>query len=340
MKTTYVLGAGASRHIGYPFAQDMGKELFKWMGEHRDSPIDYPGAVKLTEQLFGETEDFEGLLTILQKCIEEFEDGTAEQRQIRTLIGNSILPPLTHAIREWFGEIQRRPSEPYRTFARRVVTQGDFIVTFNYDVSLDSELRSSGNWHLGDGYGFPVEGFPEGSPVVLFKLHGSTNWLAPLFGGRRGASAVGNSGALGARPVIPDNEIEYLGYQGVVDKAFPRCGTPALPVMILPTRAKEFFFDTNLGREWEDFWDCLWEKAGDALEQSDRVCICGYSLQTVDQRAFQLLTTRGRKDSEVQVCCGGDTRRVADLFRGLGYKQTFEAAPRLFEEWVAAKTAA
>jgi hypothetical protein len=49
------------------------------------------------------------------------------------------------------------------------------------------------------------------SPVKILKLHGSTNWMGLLFGGRKGFAQV--SSALGLRPSLfcrPD--FDYLGY--------------------------------------------------------------------------------------------------------------------------------
>ena len=55
---------------------------------------------------------------------------------------------------------------------------GDTVITFNYDVSLDSKLRQSGKWAIGDGYGFRVEGLPTGSTVRLLKM----TWQHQLVG--------------------------------------------------------------------------------------------------------------------------------------------------------------
>jgi hypothetical protein len=75
------------------------------------------------------------------------------------------------------------------------LSQGDSIISFNYDCLVDDALRRDrdGKWNPRWGYGFPggykVQGLPNWSPQVaalkksssirLFKLHGSVNWQLP-----------------------------------------------------------------------------------------------------------------------------------------------------------------
>ena len=59
----------------------------------------------------------------------------------------------------------------------------DVVVTFNYDDSLERELRRRGLWDVSQGYGFPLGKSGQPSPVLVLKLHGSINWLALIFGG-------------------------------------------------------------------------------------------------------------------------------------------------------------
>jgi hypothetical protein len=43
----------------------------------------------------------------------------------------------------------------YAEFADKLVQSGDVIITFNYDDSLERELKRTGKWDAGAGYGFP-----------------------------------------------------------------------------------------------------------------------------------------------------------------------------------------
>jgi hypothetical protein len=239
---------------------------------------------------------------------------------------------LQHAVRAWFAEIQKGvalKSSAYREFARNIVDPGDCIITFNYDVSLERELRLSGagsKFEAGDGYGFRIEGLPGRSATKVLKLHGSTSWLAMLF-----------PGVLGARPVIPRNELSFLGYADAVDPEFG-AGGPALPVMIFPARAKEFYFAASTGVEYVAFWDKLWQQAKEGLESATRVVICGYSLLPVDERARNLLLNTPRKGAEIVVSSGENTERIVNEYREAGYARAVASDQVLFQEWVASPT--
>jgi len=84
------------------------------------------------------------------------------------------------------------------------------------------------------------------------------------------------------------DEFSFLGYVDAADSSFGNGGA-ALPVMIMPTRNKKFFFAPNTGVEYEGFWDSVWRQAALALQSSDRVVICGYSMPPADERACGLL---------------------------------------------------
>lgn len=338
MKTTYVLGAGASCDMGYPFAKSMGRGLFAWMARHTASgPYDFRAAAESLKARFEQVEDIEDLLGRLDECISEAKGSTWERRALASQLANHDRPALVEAIRAWFDEVRQAPSESYGIFARKIVKPGDCVISFNYDVSLDRELRFAAVWDIGDGYGFAVDGFDNRSSVKLLKLHGSVNWLASMFGGaRHGPVALGSAGVFGYRPVFADAELMFLGYSGARDSLFPRNGTPALPPLILPTRCKKFYFDTNLGREWEEFWDCLWDTGARALRESDRIAICGYSLPVVDQRACELLLGAEHYSGRVEVCCGDDSGSIVERLKACG-RDAQATEQRCFGEWVKAQ---
>jgi hypothetical protein len=314
--TTYVLGAGASCDIGYPLAKSMGRGLFAWMDQHTTSgPYDFRCAAESLRATFEQVDDIEDLLARIDEFILEAKGSTLDRRCVASQLANQDKPSLVEAIRGSFDEIRQRQCESYRLFVRDVVQPGDCIISFNYDVSLDRELQLAGVWNLGDGYGFAIEGIEDHSPVPLLKLHGSINWLASMFGGvKHGPIALGSAGVFGYRPLFANSELIFLGYPNAVDSLFPKDGTPALRPLILPTRCKKFFFDTSLGAEWTEFWDSLWDTAAQALRDSDRVVICGYSLPVVDERACGLILGGEPYSAHVEVCCGDDTGDLPPSF--------------------------
>jgi len=287
--------------------------------------FDYPGNAAYLEQRFGN--DIEELMRGIQKVIRN-------RGRDFTMMANFYKPSLVEAIRELFKEIhQRDQGNAYATFASRIVNPGDCVISFNYDVSLDSHLRKADKWSVGDGYGFSLEGLPQDSPVKLLKLHGSINWLAVLFGGQTGGPfAFPSSGAFGTRPVIADGDLSALGYNNISDPLFPKTGAGAVPPMILPTSRKQFFFQTNVGKEWGAFWNRLWKVARQAVRTSDRVVICGYGLFPIDRRGCNLLLN-GELPGAIEVCSGSRTDSIVAELRAHG--RNANAAEHLyFEDWV------
>jgi hypothetical protein len=297
----------------------MGRELLQWMKQPRAQVYyDYPGNAEYLEKRFGD--DIEALMKGIQKALRNHERDFA-------MMVNFFKPSLIQGMREWFAEIhQQNHALAYEVFASEIVRPGDCVITFNYDISLDYQLRRASKWAVGDGYGFRIEGLPKNSPVTLLKLHGSINWLAVLFGGMTGG------GAFGSRPVIPDDGLSAIGYEGVIDPSWPRDGISAVPPMILPTNRKQFYFATNMGREWGSFWNRLWRAARKAIRTSDRIVICGYGLFPIDKRGCNLLL-KGELQGEVEVCSGRRTDTIVAELRAHG--RTANPAKELyFEDWV------
>jgi hypothetical protein len=339
--TTYVLGAGASHDAGYPLANAMGSELFRWMKDVRHPAgsyaAQYPATAQFLEESFGTIANIEDLATAIEDLIAESENGTEEERAKRSVVANEY-GVLKNAVREWFAFIQRGTalsSSTYQAFAREIVASGDCIITFNYDVSLERELRLAGRFEIGDGYGFSIEGLPGGSATKVLKLHGSTSWLALLFGGiKSGFSQFSPGSTLGSRPVIGKNELSFLGYSdAAVDPRFARGGA-ALPVMIFPARSKQFYFGPNTGTEYVRFWNDLWSQARVALQSATHIVICGYSLNAVDKRARELLLGAPKPDAEIVVASGADTKRIVTEYREAGYRKATASDEILFQRLI------
>jgi hypothetical protein len=316
--TTYIFGAGASLHAGYPLIKSMGRDLTQWM-RAREGTVFLPfrQTVEDLEQHFGDITDFERLLDDCEHIVNARQIGYS-------LFADVYRPALKQALREWFDEILHR-SRPraYRQLAEELILPDDQVISFNYDVSLDRELKLADLWSLGDGYSFPVEGFDNGSPVKILKLHGSIGWLA--------------NALPGSRPVFLDSDLIALGYSNHIDPKVPRAGLAAIQPLILPTTKKEFYFDTNLGPIWKGFWNHLWDCAKSALRNSERIVICGYGLYGIDERGRDLMLSEPFA-ADFEVCCGNDTQRIVEELRSKGQKA--HAAERLyFEGWVDSQVA-
>jgi hypothetical protein len=312
VRTTFVFGAGASLHAGYPLAATMGEALLDFMLTYPNQP--YPNVAQFLIDTFGKSPNIEDLITTLQHNIRSLKDVQAPDARVeRGRQGNS-LGALGTSLREWFQQIHTKPAAAYAEFANKLVQPGDVVITFNYDESLDRELKRTGKWDISRGYGFPLGAVDHSSDVLMLKLHGSINWLVSIFGGARGGSTwVSSDGSsLGRQPCIHQTDLAYLGYQESSLHTFP--GGGGLPCLILPGRVKEFFYDTSGGREYTEFWDLLWSQATEAVRQSDKIILCGYSLLPVDERACDLLLQNPGKETHVLVVSGSQSGRIADDF--------------------------
>jgi hypothetical protein len=314
VSTVYVIGAGASRHAEYPLASEMGKGLIDFMLGNQH-PLASIQARCLIEQ-FGHEPNIEEVVTALSARV-EFEKAAGlspcSPGNLRGWVGTWL--------REWFREIHVGAAAAYAEFADKLVQAGDVIVTFNYDDSLERELKRSGKWNLSDGYGFPFAE-PWRSQVLTLKLHGSTNWLWPV-------------PVLGQRPLIHKADVEHLGYSDLTDFTdylYENGG--AIPCLILPDREKKFFYETSFGIECREFWDLLWTQAVNAVKRSQRLILCGYSLLPVDQRACDLLLKEPGKETQITVISGDQSGRIAGDFRGAGFQDVDTFENGFFEDWV------
>lgn len=206
MKTVFVMGAGASKHVGYPLISGMSKQLFEWMVAYPNDM--FRSSADFLFERFGTDPNIEDVITEIDSLI---ESNMKDRLQHWTLV--TARQQLFDSLREWFREV--RPAVAYAKFADEVIQAGDVVITFNYDDSLERELRRAGKWDVSLGYGFPLSTTPQPSPVTVLKLHGSTNWFASIFGGA--TSGMGQidieEGSIGQHPVIHKADLEFLGYR-------------------------------------------------------------------------------------------------------------------------------
>jgi hypothetical protein len=243
----------------------------------------------------------------------------------------SILEGIREALCEYFDVIRVNHAPLYSRFAKQACSQGDTVITFNYDVSLEAELRKADMWHVSDGYGFLLDdAMTPPSRIKMLKLHGSTSWIDILFDGARGGSygTIGPDGPLGARPLILPQYFRYFGYPPeITDSRFNGGGSSRFGSMILPARSKNFAGDRT------PFWDHLWVQAFDDLRNASEIVVVGYSLPNADTRARDLLLRAANKNAKISICCGNDNQRIAKEFSDEGFSLV-EARFTYFEEWL------
>lgn len=302
----FVLGAGASVHAGYPLNKDLGPKLVKWAAEN-PPPQDFPFWIDDAELAkYGPLNDIEQVVTTLE----------ASEHTSNTLAG------LREALCAYFDSIRPGEAKLYRRFAEAVVQSGDVIITFNYDVSLDRELRRARKWEVGDGYGFDRIPSLQPSPTKLLKLHGSTNWMDSVFDGMKLGQGMQGDGSpsLGQRPVLRPQEFDFLEYPDHRDPLFKGGGMMRAGSMVLPSRDKRYHVDTSHDpHERKDFWDSLFARATTALGSADEITVIGYSLPVADERARKLLLENSNGNALLTICSGSATGNIIEQFVKAGF---------------------
>jgi hypothetical protein len=148
----YVLGAGASKHVGYPLASTMGTEMVSWMSKHER----YRETADCVKEMFGHSPNIEDVITQLDETIKSNEAAESMEKRVQRSVAASLRGKLNEALPQWFSEIHIGPAPAYQLFAEKIVQPGDVIITFNYDDSLEREMRRAGKWDVCQGYGFQI----------------------------------------------------------------------------------------------------------------------------------------------------------------------------------------
>jgi hypothetical protein len=331
---TYVLGAGASRHVGYPLMAQFGASLLDWLDRNKDlDQVTHDDWMNLNQlyQMYGGLTDIERILTDLVEC-----PADSPVARLQPIISAQIRSSVRHSIHGCFSDLAPSDAPLYRKLVCERVVSGDALITFNYDIGLERELKKVELWEVGDGYGFQIDGLPTGK-VKALKLHGSVNWSGTIFGGNLGFGCGGESNALGTRPVIFfQREFEALGYPvGTIDPECAGISASGLEFcLILPILSKKFYFQTRYGREWEHFFHALWRQAYEALRASDEVVIIGYSLPAADMHARKLLFDGISRDARIVICSGVDSDRLCEMFRCQGFRRIASVPSGLFEQYL------
>lgn len=168
-----------------------------------------------------------------------------------------------------------------RLFIERL-KPGDTLMSFNYDLVVETALYNRRLWNPSDGYGIEFKNCQQVSEshkfstrIPLYKLHGSLNW---------------DHSGLQLRFLYDDGTPIFPGYlQKQPPLRRPYEGKHAGNWM-MPSFIKEFSAPGLL---------TVWTKAFKAIKQAKEVVAVGYSLPKEDSAACLLLGTSGISDKHL-----------------------------------------
>lgn len=341
---TYVFGAGASVSAGYPLASQLLNRLAERCRD-KASSVDPRGEIQnrilQIRETFGTLEDFEQILGKLeslgtqrvpgsgrtsyrQAIVDLVQDGIGEFLEGRdeTVPSDGFYPQylrsdLVGAFRDYFYEVESTRTTPtgYEYFARSCANSQVGLVTFNYDIALERALAGAGRWDIGTGYGFTFRDDRPRSPLVVHKLHGSTNWFKRAFSND-------------PCPIIFGPDLALLGFENVRTSLGlgERTAVDEPATFILPDPNKKFY--------WDQFWRPLWHLAAQELERSSEVFVIGYSLPFSDKQARDLLFEHINRSASIAVYSLGASERIAEEFRAGGFARVRAYPSISFEELV------
>jgi len=340
----YVLGAGASAHARYPLAPDLLSAVAGWLdGKCPDEPgiSDFRTRIQQLRAEFPGVDDFEEVLRNLDFCGQDrigiasvgadvqcardlledasrsLDSGQQEpDGEVRGFYPQYLRDDLASAVREFFYEIASGGFEgAYDNFAEHRARNGDTVITFNFDVSVERALRRNRGWDIASGYGFELFPNRPRTPVTVLKLHGSVNWF------REPMQKV-------LPPLVFKRDLDLLGYRYLSDGRIPNDGVAVDgSTLILPSPNKRF--------SWEPLWEHLWRCAGERLRSAEEVFIHGYSMPLADDRARMLLLDNINHRSPVHVFSKGHSERVANEFSSRGFRDVRPNPTIEFETWAA-----
>ena len=318
--TTYVLGAGASHHAGYPLCKELWPRMTTWVSESPAAQSSYERVInRVRGWLNDPVDDMEAVLTDLtlkRGVFGELSDSD----------GKAMLDGIRECFRGFFKDIhskkKRGGARLYRDFAGKV-EPGDVIVTFNYDVALENELFPAGRFRVRGGYGRAMAlEWPEGkSSVVVLKLHGSINWNGRI--GSQGAFVLGKH----LSPFVDNVDGLLVDYpKSVLDKEFKASNVVGQSItLILPSYRKRYSVRTSIGPEFVAFYKSLWAEAAEKLRGANRIVIIGYRMPAADREPRKLLFCSTKRDAEVIICCGSSNADVKKQFEDRGFSRVSEA---------------
>ena len=142
-----LFGAGASVHAGYPLASQLWPAMERWARESVPADHDFRNTVDTLNAEFNpSTKNFELVLAEFDRRIHQILKARPTTHEgIREKVMYVYLrSTIQTMIPFFFNSLRMGTAELYRIFATDLLADGDTVITFNYDLAVDRELKRSG----------------------------------------------------------------------------------------------------------------------------------------------------------------------------------------------------
>ncbi len=214
---------------------------------------------------------------------------------------------------------------------------GDVIITFNWDTLLDRALFDSQRWFPDDGYAINFDAIyydkwvkpnseANQSKYKLLKLHGSTNWLIPIFTydlntgervfarqeitshncpvfcyidstlpyktyrnrARNGYGPFSYYYYPPNLPLKPSNTSDRKQYSADIYGGIEESHDYSMPLIIPPLKEKPY-------ESFNTIFPKLWQRADEIALHVSEIILIGYSLPSTDTRPYELMSKALKK---------------------------------------------
>jgi hypothetical protein len=318
----FVLGAGVSASCGIPVAQSILRAAMDRL-EDNDGPardrihklLDYlyPSFSSALRN-YPNIEDFMNLLEMAQQVnSKDFIESSIWPAEDLREIEAGVLQAVTDYL---WAKMKSCDLQPLKQFAKYILREGDTIVTFNWDVTMEKVLDED------DELSFWYEPTTE---VLLLKPHGSIDWF-------KRAKLPADIAKSALRKI--DEELSvYPEFTLAKHKAMKT----QPPVIVPPIAQKDFR---------PPFFRKTWKRVYRAVSQATDVYFIGYSLPKEDQfarlvlsralRNNRLKANRSKKRELIIRVVNPDETAQQTFIRlvGQGFKTHFEFYHTTFDRFV------
>lgn len=290
----FVLGAGASASCGIPVAQNILRAAMEKLQE--EDPLTRDGIDKLIDYLYPgfsialqnypNIEDFMNLVEMAQQFnSEEFIKSSLWPASSIKKIQANVVQAVTDYL---WSQMKTCNLEPLHKFASNILRRGDTVITFNWDVTMESVLD------MYDDLNFWYE---PGNDILLLKPHGSIDWF-------RRSELPADLQKKAVKMI--DSELSVYPETTLAKHRSMRTQAP----FIVPPIAMKDFSQPFLRKTWKR----IYRKVSSATE----IVFIGYSLPREDQFA-RLVLSRALRNNRLKA---GSRRKEELMIRVINPDET------------------